>query len=42
MQETLEIQVRSLNQEALLEEGMAIYSSSLAWTIPWAEEPGGL
>ena len=23
-----------------LEKGMAIYSSILAWEIPWAEEPG--
>ena len=23
-------------------EGMATYSSVLAWSIPWAEEPGGL
>ena len=25
-----------------LEEGMATHSSSLAWRIPWTEEPGGL
>ena len=25
-----------------LEKGMAIYSSILAWRIPWTEEPGGL
>ena len=25
-----------------LEEGMAIHSSTLAWGIPWTEEPGGL
>ena len=25
-----------------LEKGMAIHSSSLAWGIPWSEEPGGL
>ena len=25
-----------------LEEGMAIYSSILAWTISWTEEPSGL
>ena len=25
-----------------LEEGMATYSSILAWEIPWTEEPGGL
>ena len=40
MQET---QVRSLIQEdPLLEEGMATYSSILAWRIPWTEEPGRL
>ena len=25
-----------------LEEGMATHSSSLAWRIPWTEEPEGL
>ena len=25
-----------------LEEGMATYSSILAWRIPWTDEPGGL
>ena len=25
-----------------LQEGMASYSSILAWKIPWTEEPGGL
>ena len=25
-----------------LEEGMATYSSILAWRVPWTEEPGGL
>ena len=25
-----------------LEEGTAAHSSTLAWTIPWTEEPGGL
>ena len=34
--------VRSLGQEDPLEEGMATYSSILAWRIPWTEEPGGL
>ena len=37
-----EIQVRSLGQEDPLEKGMAIHSSTLAWRIPWTEEPGGL
>ena len=37
-----ETQVRSLGQEDPLEEGMAIYSSILAWRSPWTEEPGRL
>ena len=36
------MQVRSLDQEDPLEEGVATYSSVLAWRIPWTEEPGGL
>ena len=39
MQET---QVQSLGQEDPLEKGMATHSSTLAWRIPWTEEPGGL
>ena len=42
MQETKETQVRSLGQEDPLDEGMATHSSTLAWEIPWTEEPGGL
>ena len=34
--------VRSLGQEDLLEKEMATHSSTLAWKIPWMEEPGGL
>ena len=34
--------IRSLGQEDPLENGMATYSSILAWRIPWREEPGGL
>ena len=26
----------------LMEKGMATHSSTLAWGIPWTEEPGGL
>ena len=37
-----ERQVQSLAQEDPLEEGMATYSSILAWSIPWTEEPGRL
>ena len=33
--------VQSLGWEAPLEEGMAAPPSTLAWGIPWAEEPGG-
>ena len=32
----------SLGQEDPLEKAMATHSSSLAWRIPWMEEPGGL
>ena len=39
MQETW---VGSLGWEDPLEEGMSIYSSILAWRIPWTEEPGRL
>ena len=34
--------VRSLGQEDPLEEGVATHFSTLAWKIPWMEEPGGL
>ena len=37
-----ETQVRSLGQEDPLEKEMTILSSSLAWRIPWTEEPSGL
>ena len=37
-----ETEVRSLGQEDPLEKEMAIHSSTLAWKIPWMEEPGGL
>ena len=32
--------VLSLDREDLLEKEMAIHSSTLAWKIPWSEEPG--
>ena len=38
----LETRVRSLGQEDPLETGVAIHFSTLAWRIPWTEEPGGL
>ena len=34
--------VRSLGQEDPLEKEMATHSSSLAWRLPWIEEPGRL
>ena len=37
-----ETQVPSLGREDPLEKEMATHSSSLAWKIPWTEEPGGL
>ena len=37
-----ETQVRSLGQEDPLEKGIATHSKTLAWRIPWTEEPGGL
>ena len=42
MQETQEMQVRSLGQEDPLEMERATHSSILAWEVPWTEEPGGL
>ena len=39
---TQEIWVGPLSQEDPLEKGMTTHSSSLAWRIPWTEEPGGL
>ena len=34
--------VQSLGQEDPLEKEMATHSSTLAWKIPWMEEPGRL
>ena len=39
MQETW---VRSLDWEDPLEKEIAIHSRTIAWKIPWTEEPGGL
>ena len=36
------MRVQSLSKKDPVEEGMATYSSILAWRIPWTEEPGGL
>ena len=37
-----ETRVRSLDREDPLEKEMTTHSSTLAWGIPWREEPGGL
>ena len=37
-----ETRVRSLGWEDPLEKEMATHSSTLAWRIPWREEPGRL
>ena len=42
MQKPQETRVRSLGQEDLLEEEVAIHPSLLAGITPWTEEPGGL
>ena len=39
---TWETWVQSLRQEDPLEKAMATHSSTLAWKIPWTEEPGRL
>ena len=39
MQETW---IQSLGREDPLEKEMATHSSTLAWKIPWMEEPGRL
>ena len=37
-----ETRVRSLGWEDPLEKEMAIHSRTIAWEIPWTEEPGRL
>ena len=39
MQET---RIQSLGWEDLLEKEMATHSNTLAWKIPWTEDPGRL
>ena len=41
MQELQETYFQSLHQEDPLEEGMATYSSILAWRIPWTRSLAG-
>ena len=42
MPETQETRVQSQGQEDPLVEAMATYSSTLAWKIPWTEEPSAI
>ena len=42
LSEMQEIWVWSLGCEDTLEKGMVTHSNSLAWRIPWTEEPGWL
>ena len=37
-----ETRVQSLGWEDPLEKEMAIHSNTIAWKIPWTEEPGRL
>ena len=37
-----EIRVQSLGKEDPLEKEMATHSRTVAWKIPWTEEPGRL
>ena len=37
-----ETRVQSLDREDSLEKEMAAHFSTLAWKIPWMDEPGGL
>ena len=37
-----ETRVQSLGQEDPLEKAMATHSSTLAWKMPWTEDPGRL
>ena len=38
---TQEMLVQSLGREDSMEKEMATCSGTLAWKIPWTEEPGG-
>ena len=37
-----ETRIQSLGRDDPLEKETATHSSTLAWRIPWTEEPGGL
>ena len=38
----VKIIIINITQYSLVEKAMAPHSSTLAWKIPWTEEPGGL
>ena len=38
----LQLQVKNIFRNSLVEKEMATHSSILAWRSPWTEEPGGL
>ena len=42
MQKMQDTWVPSLDREDPLEKEMATHSNTLAWRIPWTEDPGGL
>ena len=42
IKETLRISLTEDSRGKTLEKAMATHSSTLAWKIPWTEEPGGL
>ena len=42
IEETQETWVQSLGGDCLLEEEMTAHWGTLAWKVPWREEPGGL
>ena len=42
VEDVKDVQVQSLSREDPLEEGMPTHLSTLAWRIPWREEPGRL
>ena len=42
VEDVRDVQVQSLSRENPLEEGMPTHLSTLAWRIPWREDPGGL
>ena len=42
MQEMQEMRVQSLGREDPLEKETVIHSITIAWKIPWTEEPGRL